>query len=185
MQKLTKMPKTGEISVKDYLYGNRSKTEVNIIHPKKGTKKKSTFQNIDLKLNEFDIIEVIGRGSVGKIYLVMYQKDGKFYAMKSMRKDQLLSEGITNNILIEKNILMEGQCEFILTLSFFFQTPERIYYIMPFIKGGDLFHKLKSDIFLKEDIVRFYSSQIAIAIQHLHDLGFAYRDLKPENILID
>ena len=113
MQKLTKMPKTGEISVKDYLYGNRSKTEVNIIHPKKGTKKKSTFQNIDLKLNEFDIIEVIGRGSVGKIYLVMYQKDGKFYAMKSMRKDQLLSEGITNNILIEKNILMEGQCEFI------------------------------------------------------------------------
>ena len=115
----------------------------------------------------------------------MYQKDGKFYAMKSMRKDQLLSEGITNNILIEKNILMEGQCEFILTLSFFFQTPERIYYIMPFIKGGDLFHKLKSDIFLKEDIVRFYSSQIAIAIQHLHDLGFAYRDLKPENILID
>ena len=185
MQKFSKMPKTGEISVKDYLYGSRSKTEVNIIQPKKGTKKKSTFQNIDVKFNEFDIIKVIGRGSVGKIYLVMYQKDGKFYAMKSMRKDQLLSEGITNNILIEKNILMEGQCEFILTLSFFLQTPERIYYIMPFIKGGDLFHKLKSDIFLKEDIVRFYSAQIAIAIQHLHDLGFAYRDLKPENILID
>jgi serine/threonine protein kinase len=65
------------------------------------------------------------------------------------------------------------------------QTSERIYFITPFIKGGDLFHKLKNDMFLSEDLVKFYGAQIAIAIQHLHDLGFAYRDLKPENILID
>ena len=185
MKKFTKMPKNGEISVKDYLFGNRSKTEANIIQPKKGKRRQSTFQNIQVRFNDFDIMKVIGRGSVGKIYLVMYQKDGKFYAMKSMRKDQILSEGIKDNILVEKNILMEGQCEFILTMFFFFQTPERIYYVMPFIKGGDLFHRLKIDIFFKEEVVRFYAAQIAIALQHLHDLGFAYRDLKPENILID
>ena len=90
-----------------------------------------------------------------------------------------------NNILLERNILMEGQCEFLLTLSFFFQTQERINLVTPFIKGGDMYHKLKTDIFLKEDLVRFYAAQIAIALQHLHDLGVAYRDLKPENILID
>ena len=184
-QKLTRMPKTGQISVKDYLFGNKSKTDVNVIQPKKGKKIPSSFKNVPVKYEDFDIISVVGRGSVGKIVLVRYSKDGKYYIMKSMRKDQIISEGTVDNILVERNILMEGQCQFILTLSFFFQTPERLYYVCPFIKGGDLFHKLKNDIFLKEDLVRFYAAQVAIALQHLHDLGIAYRDLKPENILID
>ena len=184
-QKVSRMPKTGQISVKDYLFGNKSKIDFNYKPSVKGKTKPSTFQNIPVEYNDFKIISVIGRGSVGKILLVKYKKNGKYYAMKSMRKDQILSEGIFNNVLIERNILMEGQCEFILTLSFFFQTPERIYFITPFIKCGDLFHKLKTDIFLKEDLVRFYAAQVAIAIQHLHDLGIAYRDLKPENILLD
>ena len=184
-QKLTRMPKKGQISVKDYLFGNKSKTDVNVIQPKKGKKIPSSFKNVPVKYEDFDIISVVGRGSVGKIVLVRYSKDGKYYIMKSMRKDQIISEGTVDNILVERNILMEGQCQFILTLSFFFQTPERLYYVCPFIKGGDLFHKLKNDIFLKEDLVRFYAAQVAIALQHLHDLGIAYRDLKPENILID
>ena len=184
-QKLTRMPKTGQISVKDYLFGNKSKTDVNVIQPKKGKKIPSSFKNVPVKYEDFDIISVVGRGSVGKIVLVRYSNDGKYYIMKSMRKDQIISEGTVDNILVERNILMEGQCQFILTLSFFFQTPERLYYVCPFIKGGDLFHKLKNDIFLKEDLVRFYAAQVAIALQHLHDLGIAYRDLKPENILID
>ena len=149
------------------------------------TNKPSSNINEPITKNDFEIISVIGRGSVGKILLVKNKKNGKFYAMKSMRKDQLVSEGITNNILIEKNILKKSHCEFIMTLDYFFQTPERIYYVCPFIKGGDLFHKLKSDIFFKEDLVRFYTAQVAIALQHIHDLGFAYRDLKPENILIN
>ena len=184
-QNSTHMPKTGQISVNEYLYGNKSKTDVNAIKPKKGIKIKSTFQNVEVTYDDFEIVKIIGRGSVGKISLVKYKKDGKFYAMKSMRKDQLISEGIADNVLIERNILMEGQCPFILTLSFFFQTPERIYYVCPFMKGGDLYHKLRTEIFLSENIVKFYAAQIAIAIQHLHDLGITYRDLKPENILID
>ena len=184
-QKLSRMPKTGQISVNDYLFGNKSKTDVNVIKPKKGKKKVSTFQNVEVTIDDFEMLKIIGRGSVGKIVLVKYNNDGKLYAMKSMRKDQLISEGLADNILVERNILIEGQCEFILTLSFFFQTPERIYFVTPFIKGGDLFHKLKEEIFLKESLVQFYAAQIAIALQHLHDLGIAYRDLKPENILID
>ena len=181
----TRMPNKNQISVNDYLFGDQSKTDVKKIQPKKGIKKKSTFQNVHVEYTDFEIIKIIGRGSVGKIALVKYNKDGKYYAMKSMRKDQLISEGIADNILVERNILMEGQCEFILTLSFFFQTPQRIYFVCPYIAGGDLFHKLKEEIFLKEELVRFYAAQIAIALQHLHDLGIAYRDLKPENVLID
>ena len=184
-QNVSRMPTTGQISVKDYLFGNKSKTDVQSLS-KKGSKRiKSTFQNVEVNYEDFEIVKIIGRGSVGKIALVKYNNDGKYYVMKSMRKDQLISEGISDNVLVERNILMEGQCVFILTLSFFFHTKERIYFITPFIKGGDLFHKLKTEGFLKENIVQFYAAQIAIALQHLHDLGIAYRDLKPENVLID
>ena len=184
-QNLSRMPKTGQISVNDYLFGNQSKTDVKSIQPKKGKKKKTTFQNVEVTYTDFEIIKTIGRGAVGKVLLVKYNNDEKYYAMKVMRKDQLISEGIIDNVLVERNILIEGQCEFILTLSFFFQTPERVYFVTPFINGGDLFHKLKNDIFFKESLVQFYAAQVAIALQHLHDLGIAYRDLKPENILIN
>ena len=185
-QSKSRMPKTGQINVKDYLFGNKSKTDVNIFQAKNSKKNNSiNFKNIQANYEDFEIKSVIGRGSVGKILLAKYIKDGKYYAIKSMRKDQIISEGIADNILVEKNILAKSQCEFILKLSFFFQTPERIYYVTPFIKGGDLYHKLKSEIFFKEDLVRFYTAQIAVALQYLHNLEITYRDLKPENILLD
>ena len=228
-QKLSRMPKTGKINLKDYLARHKSKisinknmntnvykntninnninnnintnintninininTNINInntqkVHAKSMVQTKSSpLNNLSVTYDDFEIISVIGRGSVGKILLVKNRKNGKYYAMKSMRKDQLVSEGIINNILIEKNILTNAHCEFLLTLNYYFQTPERIYYVCPFIKGGDLYHKLKQDIFFKEDVVRFYTAQVAIALQEIHDLGFAYRDLKPENILLD
>ena len=180
----TKIPlKAKRLNVKDYLFGNQSKTEIDT--NKNTTLAKHKFKQIQVTDEDFEKIKVIGRGYIGKIYLVKYKKDGKYYAMKMMRKDQILSEELNDNILLEKNILMGAQSEFILNLSFFYQTNERVYFITPFIKGGDLYHKLKKDIFLKEDLVRFYSAQIAITLQYLHDLGIAYRDLKPENILIN
>ena len=180
----TKIPlKAKRLNVKDYLFGNQSKTEIDT--NKNTTLAKHKYKQIQVTDEDFEKIKVIGRGYIGKIYLVKYKKDGKYYAMKMMRKDQILSEELNDNILLEKNILMGAQSEFILNLSFFYQTNERVYFITPFIKGGDLYHKLKKDIFLKEDLVRFYSAQIAITLQYLHDLGIAYRDLKPENILIN
>ena len=180
----TRMPKNANtLNIKDYLFGNQSKTEIN--KNQTNIKLKHKFQNIKVNYNDFEIIKVIGRGYIGKILLVKYKNDGKYYAMKMMRKDQIISEELQENILLEKNILIEAQCEFILSLSFFFQTNERIYYLTPFIKGGDLYHKLKTDKFFKEDLVKFYAAQIAVALQYLHDLGIVYRDLKPENILLN
>ena len=180
----TRMPRNiKSLNVKDYLFGNQSKTEID--KNKNIVPIKPKFKYIAVNYNDFEINKVIGRGFIGKILLVKYKKDGKYYAMKMMRKDQIISEELQDNILLEKNILIESQNEFILSLSFFFQTKERIYFITPFIKGGDLYHKLKKDKFLKEDLVKFYSAQIIIALQYLHDLGIAYRDLKPENILLN
>ena len=149
------------------------------------TKKEKQKQKNFVEESDFEVQKVIGRGAVGKISLVKYLKDNKMYAMKSMRKDQIISEGLADNILLERNILMEGTCQFLLTLSFFYQTSERIYFITPFMEGGDLYHKLKEKGTFPENIVKFIAAQVAIALQHLHELGIAYRDLKPENILID
>ena len=183
-KRASRMPRTSCISIGEYIYGTKSK----VIVQKKQAQVKKTGKicaNTPVQMDDFEIIKTIGRGSVGKILLVKYKNTGDLYTIKSMRKDQLLSENIIDNILAEKNILSEGQCEFMLTLSFFFQSPERIYLVTPFMKGGDLFHKLKTDGTLPEDLVRFYTAQIAIALEHLHEFGIAYRDLKPENILID
>ena len=184
----SRIPRHNSIDVEEYLFGNVSNTDVQIINSKQEDtiiRRKRTFNNTFVDINDFEKIKTIGRGSVGKVYLVKYTPNNKLYAMKSMRKDQIISDGIVDNILVERNILLLNQCNFLLTLSFFKQTSERLYLITPFIKGGDLFNKLKTDGFFPEDLVKFYAAQIAIAIQHLHDLGFAYRDLKPENILID
>ena len=180
----SRMPRTSCISIGEYIYGTKSKV---IVQKKQSTVKKTgkIISNTKVEMDDFEIIKTIGRGSVGKILLVKYKNTGDLYTIKSMRKDQILSENIIDNILAEKNILSEGQCEFMLTLSFYFQSPERIYLVTPFMKGGDLYHKLKIDGYLTEDVVRFYTAQIAIALQHLHEFGIAYRDLKPENILID
>ena len=180
----SRMPTTNSISIGEYIYGTKSKV---IVQKKQGTVKKTgkIVSNTKVEMDDFEIIKTIGRGSVGKVLLVKYKNTGDLYTIKSMRKDQLLSENIIDNILSEKNILSEGQCEFLLTLSFFFQSPQRIYLVTPYMKGGDLYHKLKIDGYLPEDLVRFYTAQVAIALEHLHEFGIAYRDLKPENILID
>ena len=178
------MPSTNCISIGEYIYGTKS--QINL-QKKQSTVKKTgkISSNTKVSMDDFKIISTIGRGSCGKILLVTYKDQKEFYTIKSMRKDQILSENIIENILTEKNILSDGQCEFLLKLSFFFQSPERIYFVTPFMKGGDLYNRLKSEGVLSEDVVKFYTAQIAIAIQHLHDYGMAYRDLKPENILLD
>ena len=187
-QNSSKIPRSNSVDVEQYLFGNHSKTDVQIINSKTQKsmiKKKKIFNNLSVEINDFEKIKTIGRGYVGKVLLVKYNQNDKLFAMKSIRKDQIISEGILDNILVERNILLLNQSPFLLSLSFFLQTSERIYFITPFLKGGDLFHKLKNDIFFPEDLVRFYTAQIAIALQDIHDLGFAYRDLKPENVLLD
>ena len=137
----SRMPRTSCISIGEYIYGTKSKV---IVQKKQATVKKTgkICTNTKVEMGDFEILKTIGRGSVGKILLVKYKNTGDLYTIKSMRKDQLLSENIIENILAEKNILSEGQCEFMLSLSFFFQSPERIYLVTPFMKGGDLYHKL-------------------------------------------
>ena len=139
----------------------------------------------DVKLDDFKVLKVIGRGSFGKVYLVEYLPTHETYAMKSLKKDLLIEQEQIENTLLEKEILQTIDYPLLCGLVFCFQTEERIYFVMPFLSGGELFQHLRKFRTFDEDKVRFYGAQIALALEYLHTKGIVYRDLKPENILMD
>ena len=146
----------------------------------------SSHKNVkQVKLEDFKVIKVIGRGSFGKVSLVEYIPTKEIYAMKSLKKDLLIEQEQIENTLLEKEILQTIDHPLLCGLVFCFQTEERIYFVMPFLSGGELFQHLRKFRTFDEDKVRFYGAQIALALDYLHSKGIVYRDLKPENILMD
>ena len=85
----------------------------------------------------------------------------------------------------ERKILTEVKHPFIVKLHFAFQTPERLYFILDYLNGGDMFHHMRKKGRFLEKEVKFYGAELVLAIEHLHQKGFIYRDIKPENILLD
>ena len=179
------------VDIEDFLL-QKSQTigEVNkngVVMPK--TDSNTVFSNHknvkEVKLEDFKVLKVIGRGSFGKVNLVEYLPTHETFAMKSLKKDILIEQEQIENTLLEKEILQSIDYPFLCGLVFCFQTEERIYFIMPFLNGGELFQHLRKFRTFDEDKVRFYGAQIALALDYLHSKGIIYRDLKPENILMD
>ncbi len=139
----------------------------------------------EVKLEDFKILKVIGRGSFGKVCLVEYIPTHEIFAMKSLKKDILIENDQIESTILEKEILQNIDHPFLCGLIFCFQTEDRIFFVMPFLCGGELFQHLKKFKRFSEDMARFYGAQISIALQYLHDKHIIYRDLKPENILLD
>ena len=137
-----------------------------------------------VSLEDFQVLKILGRGSFGKVSLVQYKGSDQYYAMKSLKKDVLLDQDQVESTILEKKILESLDHPFLVGLVFCFQTVERIYFVMPFIRGGELFQHLRTERFFKEEKVRFYAASIGLALDYLHSKGIIYRDIKPENILI-
>ena len=140
--------------------------------------------NVDINLKDFEIKKMIGKGTFGKVYLVQCRKNKQFYAMKCIRKDIIIENEQFENIKLEKDILFNIDHPFIVGMEFVYQNEFRIYFLMNFIKGGELFRHLVKVKRFPETIVQFFVAQIAIALGHLHEKNILYRDLKPENILV-
>ena len=146
----------------------------------------SSHKNVkSVTLSDFKVLKVLGRGSFGKVCLVEYLPTHEIYAMKSLKKDILIEQEQIENTLLEKEILQSISHPLLCGLVFCFQTEERIYFVMPFLSGGELFQHLKKAKNFDEKKVQFYGAQIAMALEYLHSKGIIYRDLKPENILMD
>jgi serine/threonine protein kinase len=135
--------------------------------------------------DDFELLTVIGKGSFGKVMQVRKKDDGKIYAMKVLRKDTIIARKQVTHTKSEKNILMKIQHPFIVNLNYAFQTKDKLYMILDYINGGELFFHLKKEGRFAEARVKLYAAEIAAALDHLHNLDIVYRDLKPENILLD
>jgi len=135
--------------------------------------------------DDFELLNVIGKGSFGKVMQVKKKDDGKIYAMKVLRKEAIIARKQVAHTRAEKSILQKIQHPFIVKLHFAFQTKDKLYMILDYINGGELFYHLKKEGRFPEIRVKFYAAEIVCAIAHLHSLQIVYRDLKPENILID
>ena len=138
-----------------------------------------------VSLNDFEFIKVIGRGSYGKVSLVRYKENGKLYAMKSMSKRLLAEDNNIHQILIEREVLLHNQHPFLVSAHFTFQTDAKVFIVLDYVPGGELFGRLKTEGRISESRARLYAAEILLGLQHLHKLGFIYRDMKPENILVD
>ena len=139
-------------------------------------------KKVDLK--DFSIKSVIGRGSFGKVFLVQKINDKQVYAMKSLRKDVILKYDQIESTLLERDILLRANHPFLVGMEYVFQTDQRIFFVMKFVRGGELFMHLRKHQKFSEDRAKFYAATVALALGHLHTQNIIYRDLKPENILM-
>ncbi|TKR93250.1 hypothetical protein L596_007744 [Steinernema carpocapsae] len=136
--------------------------------------------------SSFDLLKMLGQGSFGKVFLVRKNlglDGGNLYAMKVLTKSTLKVRDRLRSKM-ERNILARIRHPFIVGLHYAFQTDDKLYLILEFLQGGDLFTLLAKDGAFPEPKVRFYLAELSLALNHLHSLAIVYRDLKPENILL-
>lgn len=138
---------------------------------------------------DFMLLKVLGKGGYGKVFQVRKRsgKDtGKVFAMKVLKKATVVrNQKDTAHTKAERNILEAVKSSFIVDLIYAFQTGGKLYLILEYLSGGELFMHLEREGIFLEDTARFYLSEIICALDHLHQEGIIYRDLKPENILLD
>ncbi|XP_077268153.1 ribosomal protein S6 kinase beta-2 [Temnothorax americanus] len=138
---------------------------------------------------DFELRKVIGKGGYGKVFQVRKitgNDSGTLFAMKVLRKALIVkNQKDTAHTRAERNILESIKHPFIVDLKYAFQTGHKLYLILEYMCGGELFRHLNAEGIFMEDTARFYLCEITLALQHLHLQGIIYRDLKPENVLLD
>ena len=138
-----------------------------------------------LKIEDFDLLKVVGKGSFGKVMQVMKKDTQRIYALKTIRKQHIISRSEVAHTLAERSVLAQINNPFIVPLKFSFQSPEKLYLVLAFVNGGELFHHLQKEQRFDINRARFYTAELLCALECLHGFNVIYRDLKPENILLD
>jgi len=139
----------------------------------------------DLKLADLELRATLGTGSFGRVRLVQHTQSKKYFALKILKKSEVIYLKQVDHVKTEKKILEEIEHPFIVNLSGAFQDDKNLYLLLEYVIGGEFFSHLRKAGRFPNDTSRFYAAQITLVFEHLHSLMILYRDLKPENLLLD
>ncbi|XP_056336864.1 rho-associated protein kinase 2-like isoform X3 [Danio aesculapii] len=142
------------------------------------------LRELQVKLDDFDRVKLIGRGAFGAVQLVRHKVSQQVYAMKQLSKFEMVKRSDSAFFWEERDIMAFSQSPWIVQLCCAFQDEKYLYLVMEFMPGGDLV-TLTSNYDIPEEWARFYTAEVVMALDAIHSLGFIHRDIKPDNMLLD
>ncbi|NXN97226.1 PKN2 kinase, partial [Rhinopomastus cyanomelas] len=136
---------------------------------------------------DFHCIAMLGRGHFGKVLLAQYKATGKLYAIKALKKKDIIRRDEIDSLNCEKRIfevVNSSDHPFLVNMFACFQTPHHACFVMEYTPGGDLMMRIHEDVF-PERMAQFYTACVVLGLQFLHEKKIIYRDLKLDNLLLD
>ncbi|KAH6781218.1 Protein kinase family protein, partial [Perilla frutescens var. hirtella] len=143
------------------------------------------LQRHKVGIDDFEQLTIIGKGAFGEVRLCRAKGTGEIYAMKKLKKSDMLSRGQVEHVRSERNLLVEVDSRCIVKLFYSFQDSDFLYLIMEYLPGGDIMTLLMREDILSEDVARFYMAESILAIHSIHQHGYVHRDIKPDNLILD
>ncbi|ODV60668.1 cAMP-dependent protein kinase [Ascoidea rubescens DSM 1968] len=164
---------------KNYQYYNYKHHGISLL-PQKSTISKGKYN-----LTDFQIMRTLGTGSFGRVHLVRSIHNGRYYAIKVLKKEKIIKMKQVEHTNDERRMLKLVEHPFLIRMWGTFQDSKNLFMVMDFIEGGELFSLLRRSQRFPNPVAKFYAAEVILALEYLHSFNIIYRDLKPENILLD